>query len=159
MKLYNKSILLFIISSLFAGCFSDFDDNDNSNVKDFVWKGMNYVYLYKDFVPDLANDRFASDLEYNDYLEDFSSPEELFDELQFSPTDEFSWLEDDYIRLEQLLSGTSVSNGMEFALYLKPQNQNEVYGIVRYVLPNTSAETNGAGYGSYDGHCSRSLFQ
>ena len=62
MKLYKKSILLFIISGLFAGCFSDFDDNDNSNVKDFVWKGMNYVYLYKDFVFIIASNSKLLDL-------------------------------------------------------------------------------------------------
>ena len=152
MNLFKKLIPLFIISGLFYSCFSDFDDNSNSNVKDFVWNGMNYVYLYKDFVPDLADDRFASDKAYKEYLEDFSSPEELFADLKYTPTDEFSWLETNYIALEQYLSGTTVSNGMEFDLYLKPENQNEVYGIVRYVLPNTSAEANGLQRGDvFDG--------
>ena len=73
MKIFKKLILLFIISGLLIGCFSDFDDDGNPNIKNFIWKGMNFVYLYKDFKPDLANDRFTSQ-EYNDYLDLFSSP-------------------------------------------------------------------------------------
>lgn len=156
MKIFKKLILLFIISGLLIGCFSDFDDDGNPNIKNFIWKGMNFVYLYKDFKPDLANDRFTSQQEYNDYLDLFSSPEDLFEDLLYdnSPefTDEFSFLVDDYIQLEQFLSGTTVSNGMEFGLYRKPDNNNEVYGIVRYVLPNTSAEANGVQRGDvFDG--------
>ena len=42
---------------LFTSCFEDNDDNGAlaSEINDFVWKGMNAVYLYKDDVPDLAN--------------------------------------------------------------------------------------------------------
>lgn len=157
MRLLKNIILLVIVSGLFVGCFSDFDDDGgNANVKDFVWKGMNFVYLYKDLKPDLANDRFSNQQDYNDYLDLFSSPEELFENLLYdnSPefVDKFSFLVDDYLQLEQFLSGTTVSNGMEFALYEKPDNENEVYGIVRYVLPNTSAESQGVKRGDvFDG--------
>ncbi len=157
MQLLKKLILLVIVTGLFIGCFSDFDDDGgNANIKDFVWKGMNYIYLYKDFKPDLANDRFSDQQDYNDYLDLFSSPEELFEDLLYdnSPefADEFSILLNDYIQFEQFLGGTSVSNGMEFALYTKPDNNNEVYGIVRYVLPNTSAASQGVKRGDvFDG--------
>ena len=157
MQLLKKLVLLVIISGLFIGCFSDFDDDGgNANIKDFVWKGMNYIYLYKDLKPDLANDRFSNQQDYNDYLDLFSSPEDLFEDLIYTNppefTDEFSLLVDDYIQLEQFLGGTSISHGMEFAMYRKPNNNNEVYGIVRYVLPNTSAESQGVKRGDvFDG--------
>lgn len=146
MKLFRKILLLVFIAGLLNSCFSDLDDNlSNRNVKEFIWKGMNYVYLYKDFKPDLADDRFETNEEFNDYLGTFSSPEELFDNLLYDPenVDEFSFLVDDYIALEQFLSGTTVSNGMEFGLRFVPGSNTDIYGYVRYVLPNTIAETNG----------------
>ena len=145
MRMFRKILLLFIATGLLYSCFSDFDDDGNSNVKDFVWKGLNYVYLYKDFKLDLTDDRFASNDEYNEYLDLFSSPEELFYDLLYEPEtiDEFSFLTSDYISLEQQLAGTTVSNGMDFSLRLVPGSETDVFGYVRYVLPNTSAETQG----------------
>lgn len=77
--------LLYVIA-LLAVTYSCFDDNDDntisaSEINDFVWKGMNAVYLYKENIPDLANDRFPSTSEYGDYLNSFSSPEDLFESL------------------------------------------------------------------------------
>lgn len=147
MGIFKRIALLLVVTGLLFSCFSDFDDNGTANVKDFVWKGMNYVYLYKDFKPDLANDRFASQEEYNDYLDTYASPEDLFEALLYdnSPefSDDFSFLVNDFLQLEQLLSGTTVSNGMEFDLRLVPGSQTDVFGIVRYVMPNTSAEAQG----------------
>ncbi len=145
MQLLKRFILLIVVTGLTVSCFNDLDDNidSTSSIKDFVWKGMNFIYLYKDFKPDLANDRFSSDEAYIDYLNLYATPQDLFDDLVYSPTDKFSWLETDYISLEQFLSGTSVSNGMEFGLRRLSENSQDVFGYVRYVLPNTSAETQG----------------
>ncbi|MGK0324555.1 MAG: hypothetical protein ACJAR4_002609, partial [Psychroserpens sp.] len=51
-----KISLLFILTLSLTSCFEDGDDNliSASEINDFVWKGMNAVYLYKDEVPDLA---------------------------------------------------------------------------------------------------------
>lgn len=156
MRLLKRIVLFIVITGLTVSCFSDFDDDGNANIKDFIWRGMNFVYLYKDFKPDLANDRFTSDQDYNDFLGLFSSPEDLFDNLLYdnSPefSDDFSFLVDDYIQLEQFLSGTSVSHGMEFGLRRLTENSSDVFGYVRYVLPNTSAESQGLKRGDvFDG--------
>ena len=145
MRLFRKILLLVITAGLFYSCFSDFDDDGNSNVKDFIWKGLNYIYLYKDFKPDLADDRFSTNDEYNEFLGLFSSPQDLFDNLLYQPEtiDEFSFLTDDYISLEQQLAGTSIVSGMDFSLRLVSGSDTEVFGYVRYILPNTSAETQG----------------
>ena len=141
--------ILFIVLPLFVltSCFEDRDDNGAfaSEINDFVWKGMNAVYLYKDFVPDLANDRFSSDQEYADYLNNSGSPEELFESLIYNrqSIDRFSWIVDDYIALEQQFDGITRNNGMEFGLRLKPGSSSDVYGYVRLVLPNSDAESKG----------------
>ena len=147
MQLFKKIVLLALISTLFQSCFSDFDDDitTNSNIKSFIWSGMNLYYLYKDNVPDLANDRFATNIEIQDYLDGFSSPENLFENLVYDRqnVDKYSILLNNYLAFEQLLGGTSVSDGMDFDLRLVPGSNTDVFGFVRYVLPNTSAEAEG----------------
>lgn len=143
MKLFKYSLILFTCFSL-TSCFEDNDDNliSTSDINDFVWKGMNTFYLYKDEIVNLANDRFASDEDYNVYLNSFPDPRILFESLIYEreTIDRFSVIVPDYIALEQQFQGTSVSNGMEFGLFRFNASDSQIYGYVRYVLPNTSAE-------------------
>ncbi|MCD2259960.1 S41 family peptidase [Psychroserpens luteolus] len=143
MKLLKLSVLLLLTIS-FTSCFEDRDDNAiaASEINDFVWKGMNAVYLYKADIPDLANDRFSSNEEYANYLNSFTAPETLFESLIFEreTVDRFSIIIPNYIEFEQLLAGTSKSNGLEFNFYLKPGSETEVFGIIRLVLNNSVAD-------------------
>ncbi len=147
MKIYTKLLLIIILLGMATSCFTDRDDNGvfASEINDFVWKGMNAVYLYKDDVPDLADDRFSSDQEYSDYLNTFSLPEDIFESLIYlrPSVDKFSWIVDDYIALEQLFSGVTTNNGMEFGLRFVPGSNTDVYGYVRLVLPNSNASSQG----------------
>jgi len=147
MKNLKALILVFLTTLLFTGCFEDQDDNTISanEISDFVWKGMNVFYLYKDNIPNLANDRFSNNEQYASYLNEFSAPEDLFESLiyQRETVDKYSWIVDDYIALEQLFSGVSTSNGMEFQLFLEPNTTTQVMGIVRLVLPNSDADIKG----------------
>ncbi|WP_431107006.1 S41 family peptidase [Winogradskyella poriferorum] len=139
-----KLLALFLaITTTFISCFEDFDDNAvaSSDIKDFVWKGMNAVYLYKSEIPDLANNRFATNEEYSNYLADFESPEALFESLKYLPetVDRFSIITDNYINLQNQLQGISLSNGLEFNLYRISEGSNEVYGAITLVLNNSVA--------------------
>jgi len=144
MKNLKKLVLLFIVSSLTLSCFEDKDDNGifASEINDFVWKGMNVWYLYKDNIPNLANDRFTTNEEYANYLNTFSTPEDIFESLiyQRETIDQFSWITDDYIANEQFLNGIGLHNGMEYGLFRFTPQDTELYGYVRYILPNTDAE-------------------
>ncbi len=146
MKIYKNLLILLVLTGFTFSCFDDNDDTtvSASEINDFVWKGMNLFYLYKDNIPDLANDRFSSDQAYADYLNSFASPEALFESLIYNrPTvDRFSWIVDDYIALEQLFSGVTKRSGFEFDLYSVPGSSSEVFGIVRLVLPNSNASNN-----------------
>jgi len=136
-----------MLLGLTTSCFND-DRDDNvilaSEINDFVWKGMNAVYLYKDNIPDLADNRFSSNQEYANYLNSFSTPEDLFESViyQRQTVDRFSWITDDYIALEQLFSGVFKTNGMEFSLFFAPNSSTEVIGVIRLVLPNSEADNN-----------------
>ncbi len=146
MSYFRYFMLLFIIGSLSTGCFDDKDDvpqiATTTDINNFIWRGMNVFYLYKDDVADLANDRFASDQEYNSFISSFESPEAIFEALK-SDIDEFSFLVDDYIALEQAFDGLTMNNGMEFGLVRYPNAPSNIFGFVRYVLPNTDAQTKG----------------
>ena len=113
----KKTYILFFISIILFSCFEDSDDNIvfASNINDFVWKGMNASYLYKQNIEDLANNRFSSSEEYTDFLNLFENPENLFESLIYlrESIDKFSFIVDDYIALQQYFSGISNSNGME----------------------------------------------
>ena len=139
----TKTILLVIIFGLFTGCFNDNDDNlsSSTSVKDFVWKAMKAVYLYNANVEDLAEDRFGTSQEYQDFLNNFDSPEDLFESLIYdrNTVDRFSVITSDYFALEQQLSGVSKSNGAEFNFYYIPGSTTSVFGVVRLVLPNSNA--------------------
>ena len=62
MKIKFKCIAIVVLMGFSYGCFEDGDDNiaAGTSIKDFVWKAMNVVYLYKSNVNDLSNDRFAT---------------------------------------------------------------------------------------------------
>lgn len=138
---------LFILSfcTVFTGCFEDIDDNPATiqDLNDFVYRGLNKYYLYKDDVPDLTNN--FSDSEYNSFLNNFNSPESLFNHLKYQPEtiDRFSWITNNYIQLEAFLNGTTLNNGMDFGLVRRQTGSSEIFGYVGYVLPNTSASNQG----------------
>ena len=83
MSLRNKILLLITISILSFGCFDDNDDNGAyaSEINDFVWKGMNAAYLYKQEIFDLSNNRFDNSDQYANYLNEYDSPESIFESL------------------------------------------------------------------------------
>lgn len=146
MKKKTRTLLIGLISILFIGCFEDLDDNPISiqQLNNFVWRGLNHYYLYKDDVPDLDNNRF-SDGQFEAYLNSFSTPESLFEHLIYQPDliDRFSWITSDYIALEAFLDGRTQNNGMDFGLVQRPTGNSEIFGYVGYVLPNTSAANQG----------------
>jgi len=137
-------LLLITISTLFVSCFEDLDDNiqtaSDLDIENFIYRGLNYFYLYKADTPELANDNFANQGELNTFLNSFQTPESLFSFLK-SPQDRFSLLVANYNELEDALNGVSLNNGMEFGLVYYPNNSSNVFGYVRYVLPGTDAES------------------
>jgi len=137
-------LYLFLFSLLFTSCFEDNDDNgaSASEINDFVWNGMNAAYLYKQEISDLDNDRFNDSDEYASYLNNYNSPEDLFESLihERDNIDKFSLIIDNYIELEQYLSGVSLSNGLNYGLVYLPNSNNEIFGYVRYVNNGSAAD-------------------
>ncbi|AUP80840.1 S41 family peptidase [Flavivirga eckloniae] len=147
MKNLKALTLLLILTLLITGCYDDGDDITTvttSEINDFVWKGMNALYLYKQNVPNLANNRFSSDEDYTNYLEDFTKPQDLFESLIYErkTVDRFSWIVDDYFELERQFQGITGTNGMEFGFFATPNSSTEGFCAIRLVLPNSPADNN-----------------
>jgi C-terminal processing protease CtpA/Prc len=148
----KKKIILLVlaVTTLFSSCFKDNDDviqvASTLDIQNFIYRGLNFFYLYKADTPELANDAFATENDLNAFLGTFNSPEALFDFL-LSNQDRFSRLVDDYVALENALAGVTLNNGMEYGLVRYPNNPSNAFGYVRYVLPNTDAEAKGLSRG------------
>ncbi len=139
-------IPLLAVAILSVSCFKDMDDTiqpaSTLDIQNFIYRGLNYYYLYKADTPELANNAFANQGELENFLNNYDTPESLFDYLK-SPQDRFSNLFSDFRVIEDALSGISLSNGMEYGLVYYPDGSGNVFGYVRYVLPNTDAEAQG----------------
>jgi len=139
----NLKILFIILSPiLFASCYEDGDDIEvtENDIKDFVWQGMNSWYNWQSEVPELSDDNDDDSNDYNNYLEQFASPESLFNSLKYETgeVDRFSWFVDDYIVQEQQFQGISKSFGMRLQS-VQINDIGDVIFYVRYVTPNSPA--------------------
>jgi carboxyl-terminal processing protease len=141
---YKFALLLFLVVFSFQGC-QDMDDTAapiNLEVQDFIWKGLNQYYLWQADVPNLSDDRFASQDALNTFLRGYPVPEELFNALRVDKSiDRFSWIVDDYLELEGALQGTTKNDGAEFGLVYKAGSTTEIFGYVRYIIPGSDAAT------------------
>ncbi len=147
MKLVLKSALWIMFSLLVFQSCEDIDDKpvpSELEVKDFIWKGLNLYYLWQADQPKLADDLFATQRDLNAFMEGYETPEALFSDLKVAPAiDRFSVMFSDYRVLENALQGGFRTNGIEFSLRYKDNTQTDIFGYVRYVLPNTSASNQG----------------
>jgi C-terminal processing protease CtpA/Prc len=107
---------------------------------DFMWKAMNLWYFWQADIADLADNRFATDKVYSDYLQAQGEPDAFYNDKLLFSEDRFSFLNADYKELVQSFQGISKSNGLEFGLSLFSGTEN-VYGYVRYIVPGSNAAT------------------
>jgi carboxyl-terminal processing protease len=141
---FKVTLLLFLAFFILQSC----EDNDdvapppNLEVNDFIWKGLNLYYLWQADVPNLADKKFATQADLNNFLKGYTEPEDLFDALRVDKSiDRFSWIVSDYLELEGQLQGTTKNNGMDFVLYYKSADSDDIFGFVSYILPDSDASS------------------
>ena len=118
-------------------------------VESFIHRAMDFWYLYEAEIPELQDGYFTSTSKKNEYLASFDAPKDLYDDLQASH-DRFSFMTDDYVELrKQIDENISKINGMDWGIYLFSEESDKVFGWVRYVLPNSSAEEQGVKRGDF----------
>ena len=120
---------------------------DNSEINDFIWKGLNQWYFWQEEVENLDDSKVDNVTEYINFLNSENDPSDFFyslmhedDRNRFS-NNPFSWINDDYRELDDQLSGISASDGMKYSLHLR--NNDGIIGAVTYVLPGSDAAEKG----------------
>jgi carboxyl-terminal processing protease len=175
---FKPIVILTLLALIFYNCsksdepvIEDTSVTLNSEINDFIWRGLNEIYLWQADVPDLSNTKFFTTANYNTFynnydnthnlsqsivknyftfLNGYSTPESLFDALLYQKdvVDKFSYLVDDYVALENSFQGTSNSNGLDFNL-VRLSGSNDVFGYVRYVANGSDASTKNINRGEF----------
>lgn len=150
----KKILISLVYFLLIASSLQSCDDKDDVatpkdlQINNFIWRGLNKVYLWQADVPNLADNRFAGQEDLNSFLEGYSTPEDLFQDLLNKPKskypnggaiDRFSWIVDDYTVLEQELNGITKNSGIDFGLGRQAEGSNDLVGYIRYIIPNSDA--------------------
>ncbi len=141
---FKISILALFIFFLTTNCDTkdDLYVPESLQINDFVWKGMNLYYLWQNEVTNLQDERFANQDDLNNFLTNYSNPKDLFNSLRVDNSiDRFSVIFDNYETLEGILSGTTLNNGVDFGLKFKAGSTTDLFGWVRYIIPNSDAAT------------------
>ncbi|WP_457616943.1 S41 family peptidase [Lutibacter sp.] len=146
MKIRIFLMAAFVTAFSLLSCNNDNDPNidvSNVEVQDFIWRGLNTYYLWKDNVPNLANTKNDNATTYLALLNSYSNPADFFESLIYDRqnTDKWSWIVDDYVALENSFQGISKSNGVKYGLVYENGSTVNIFGYVRYILPNSDAAT------------------
>ncbi|MEL0202043.1 MAG: carboxyl-terminal protease, partial [Flavobacteriaceae bacterium] len=107
-------------------------------ISDFVWQGLNQFYYWQEAVPNLADTKDDNTTSYAQFIQSNPEPDAFFETL-LHDDDRFSWIVDDYVELENSLSGIEASNGVEFILLLQCQGCPGVVGFVTFIFEGSDA--------------------
>jgi C-terminal processing protease CtpA/Prc len=112
-------------------------------INDFIWSNLNKYYFWADLVSNLATDKFSSNSQYNQFLSQNPDHKSFFTSLLYgvNNVDKFSFITDDYRKLDNQLQGTTKSMGYFISLYI--DNANEITGIIDYVFKGSPADKAG----------------
>jgi len=146
-----NSYLLIVLSLFVIYSCSDSNSTGPGNTieeasaeRQFIWNAMNFWYFWQEDVPELADDQafFEDEQAFQDFLMNFDSPRSLFDALQFSAEDDFSFFIEDFEEFMQAQQGVSRDFGFNFGL-VRINDTNDVFGYVQFVLDDSPADLAG----------------
>ena len=116
---------------IFVACQRDNDKpvlpEETLVLNNWIWEGMNDVYLWEEFIPGLDP-------------ETEPDPQEFFYKLLYED-DRDSWITDDYEALLAMCQGVELCTGMSARPGLL--GEDRVISIVEYVTPNSPASDSG----------------
>lgn len=107
-------------------------------VSDFVWRSLNQYYYWQKDVTELSDSFLEDEESYKEFIFKNNDPEAFFESL-VHPDDPFSFIEEDYRDLENLIQGIEATNGVEFGLLFACQNCRQLIGYVKYIIEGSNA--------------------
>lgn len=148
MKTYISMIIpFFLMSLLLTGCKEEEPEpepeiKEATDVNKFIYNGLATYYLWEDNIPALNNPIYENSDSLNVFLNKYSDPEALFDDLLYTK-DKWSFIVDNAQEIENWINAISESMGMDFRLYYISSTGNQLVGVIRYVLKDYPAEKAG----------------
>ena len=137
-KCISAGLILAVFFS-FVACEDNTNNrkNDDAYVNEWIYDNMSIYYLWNEKLP------ASPDYKLN--------PDDFFESICYwynkdtNPDgDRFSWIQENYVDLLNLLSGVSSDEiGFEFMLYYLDDKQVDLFGEVEYVKRGTPAEAKG----------------
>ncbi|GAB3177291.1 S41 family peptidase [Telluribacter humicola] len=142
-----KSLLvLFASVSLLVSCRENSIDptgtSTDREVNEWVYDNMKTWYYWNDKLPTAPNYEQGTQAFFESILY-------RFDAVNRPDGDRFSWIQESADELKASLSGETKSTGMEFRIVRYASGSDEVFGVVTYTHPNTSAAKAGFKRGDY----------
>lgn len=147
--MYNITLEKIIYTCFFilllTNCKSDEVVNNNNSVKDFTWKAMNSWYNWQTSVSSLDDSKDDNNTVYTNFLNDYSSPEVLFESLiyQEGTVDRFSWFIEDYIAQQQQFQGIATTFGIRTSSLIRIPATDYLILYIKYVTPGSPAHIAG----------------
>jgi C-terminal processing protease CtpA/Prc len=152
-KLYS---IICIIAIIAISCSKDKNDavapmsELDISINQFIWNNMSTSYLWADNVSALNSDNYSSNSDIEDkLLKKYSDHQKFFDTLLYEKgaVDKYSFIIDDYEKLEASRQGYAKSMGFYYNLYRT--NDNKIFGLVMYVAKGGPADRAGVKRGDF----------
>lgn len=136
------AFFFFLCTLILASCSKNddgifFEIPNEVQTQDFIWRGFNTWYFWKDEQSILNDSKLNNPEDYISFLEDYNNPVSLFEAI-LHPDDRFSFYSQDYRALTNFLQGIRTDDGMVYRLY-RLGFDNRIIIAVKYVIPNSSA--------------------
>jgi len=136
-----KTIFVLLLTLSLFNCSKEEVIPGDIEINNFVWSGMNAYYKWQGNVDDLADAKFSTRDQLNEYLEDFESPDLLFEDLKLT-TDSFSYITNDYTIIEDAFDGIKLTTGMK-ANFMSYEDGTAFYIYVYDVIEGSNAQAQG----------------
>ncbi len=101
------------------------------NVKEFIYDITTFWYLWTDKIPGNIN------------IDNYEDPHKLFKDMYYPTLDRWSFVTDNYKKLQDDLDGKRKAAGFRFRPFLYEAGGNDVYFLVEFVYPDGNAFKSG----------------
>jgi C-terminal processing protease CtpA/Prc len=137
-KKISLTLILLALLTIISSCKDDDPVSDeisrNRNVNDWILENMKTWYLWSDKLPSKTNKNL--------------NPVDYFESLLYKKEDRFSWIQENFIELKEMISGIQMEAGYDYSLG-QVEESNDVMGLINYVKPNSPASKAGLKRGDF----------
>jgi hypothetical protein len=136
-EVLDKQISFYL--EIYDECGEGYTGEKYFRIHEFIWKTLNYFYLWQEDVPSLDNAYSPPGTKYKELIEPYPEPEAFFRSLKYVD-DKFSYILSNYEDIENSIKGINANNGLKFILS-RYGSGDAVMGVVNYILEESDAAT------------------